>query len=64
MLEEKEGEIGVITDIDDQTDNWLFVVERKNGDEALVPVQDAFIVDINHEERTITMDLPIGLLDL
>ena len=64
MLEEKEGEIGVITDIDDQTDNWLFVVERKNGDEVLVPAQDAFIVDINHEERTITMDLPIGLLDL
>ena len=56
--------IGVITDIDDQTDNWLFVVERNNGDEALVPAQDAFIVDINHEERTITMDLPIGLLDL
>lgn len=64
MLEEKEGVIGVITDIDDQTDNWLFVVERKNGDEALVPAHDAFIVDINHEERTITMDLPIGLLDL
>lgn len=64
ILDEKDEEIGVITDIDDQTDNWLFVVERKNGDEALVPAQDAFIVDINHEKRSISMDLPIGLLDL
>ena len=56
--------MGEITDIDDKTDNWLFVVERDNGDEALVPAQESFIVDINHEKRTMTMDLPIGLLDL
>lgn len=64
MLDEQGDKIGKITDIDDKTDNWLFVVERDNGDEALVPAQESFIVDINHEKRTMTMDLPIGLLDL
>ena len=64
MLDDQGDKIGKITDIDDKTDNWLFVVERDNGDEALVPAQESFIVDINHEKRTMTMDLPIGLLDL
>ncbi|MBR2193008.1 MAG: 16S rRNA processing protein RimM [Bacteroidaceae bacterium] len=64
MLDEQGAKIGEITDIDDKTDNWLFVVERDNGDEALVPAQESFIVDINHEKRTMTMDLPVGLLDL
>lgn len=64
MLDEHGKKIGEITDIDDKTDNWLFVVERDHGDEALVPAQKSFIMEINHEKRTMTMDLPIGLLDL
>lgn len=64
ILDEQGGTIGEITDIDDKTDNWLFVVENDKGNEVFVPAQESFIMDINHEKRTMTMDLPIGLLDL
>lgn len=61
----KDGEalVGTITDIDDQTENWLFVVER-DGNELLIPAHEEFITDIDHQNRTITMDLPNGLIDL
>ena len=61
----KDGEtyIGKIIDIDDQTENWLFVIEH-GDDELLIPAHEEFITDIDHQNRTITMDLPNGLIDL
>lgn len=61
----KDGDkvLGPITDIDDQTENWLFVVEHKE-DELLIPAQEDFIVDIDHKKRIITMNLPTGLVEL
>ena len=56
--------IGTIVDIDDQTDNWLFIVERPDGSEVMIPAHEEFIADIRQEEKTMIMDLPIGLLDL
>lgn len=61
---ETKQEIGTITDIDDNTDNWLFIVERTNGQEAMIPAHEEFIADIKQEEKTMVMDLPLGLLDL
>lgn len=54
--------IGKIIDIDDQTLNVLFVVERPDGDTALIPVADEFITEISVNEKKITFDLPEGLL--
>ena len=56
--------IGEIVDIDDNTDNWLFIVERKNGEEVLIPAHEEFIAEIKQEEKIMVMDLPIGLLEL
>lgn len=56
--------IGTITDIDDNTDNWLFIVERENGEEVLVPAHEEFITEIKQEEKIMVMDLPLGLLEL
>ena len=70
--------IGTIVDIDDQTENWLFGVERAqtigpvplpnnstpDADEVLIPAHEEFITDINHKDRIIEMDLPLGLLEL
>ncbi len=64
MLDGDGKPIGRIDDVDDQTDNWLFVVTKPDGSETLVPAHEAFIADIDHEDRTMTMDLPEGLLDL
>lgn len=56
--------IGKIEDIDDATDNVLFIVERPQGGECRIPVVDDFIVEISREEKTIKFSLPVGLLDL
>ena len=65
MIDGDNGqEIGTIIDIDDQTDNWLFIVERPDGSEAMIPAHEEFISEIKQAEKTMLMDLPIGLLDL
>ena len=56
--------IGTITDIDDKTENWLFIVERPDGSEAMIPAHEEFIKEIKQDEKEMVMDLPIGLLDL
>ena len=57
-------EIGIITDIDDKTDNWLFIVEKVDGNEIMIPAHEEFIATIKQEEKTMVMDLPLGILDL
>lgn len=65
MLDGDNGnEIGTITAIDDQTDNWLFIVTRPDGTETMIPAHEEFITEIRQEEHTMVMDLPLGLLDL
>lgn len=56
--------IGEITDVDDSTENVLFELTTPAGDELLIPAQDEFIIEIDDKKRTITMDLPEGLLIL
>ena len=52
--------IGNIAAIDDSTINLLFELE----DDALIPANDELIEDIDAEHRTITMNIPKGLLDI
>ena len=41
MLDGDDGkDIGTIIDIDDQTDNWLFIVERPDGTEVMIPAHE------------------------
>lgn len=60
----EDKEIGTIIDIDDNTENWLFIVERPNGDEVMIPAHEEFIAEIKQEEKIMVMDLPLGLLEL
>ena len=57
------GHLGEIVEIDDSTINTLFVVE-KDGEEILIPAQEEFIADIDHDGQTILFDLPEGLVSL
>ena len=57
------GNLGEIVEIDDSTINTLFVVE-KDGEEILIPAQEEFIADIDHDGQTILFDLPEGLVSL
>lgn len=65
MLDGDNGEeIGTIAAIDDNTENWLFIVERPDGSETMIPAHEEFIAELHQEEKIMVMDLPLGLLDL
>lgn len=55
--------IGNIVDVNDQTENVLFCIETKNG-VVMIPAVEAFIIDIDHKNKRIYFDLPIGLLTI
>ena len=57
------GELGEIVDVDDSTMNTLFVVEGED-DETLIPAQEEFIVNIDHENKEIIFELPEGLVSM
>ena len=63
MEEIHYGHLGEVTDVDTSTVNTLFIVGH-NGEETLIPAQEEFITDIDHEHRVITVNLPEGLLNL
>lgn len=64
MFDTSGTDIGVIIGIDDNTDNWLFIVESPDGEEVLVPAHEEFVAEIRNEDKIIIVDLPDGLLDL
>lgn len=53
---------GTITDVDDTTENVLFIVTGSDGAEYMIPVADEFITDIDTGSRRIIFDLPEGLV--
>lgn len=53
--------IGKIIDVDDTTDNVLFVVERPDSTQVHVPAAEPLIVAVDVDTRTLTMNLPDGL---
>ena len=63
-LLDAEVKVGHIVDIDDTTDNVLFVVERGDGTVIQVPAADDLIVEIDEQKKVIEMNLPEGLLSL
>ena len=61
LVEANEGRVvGRIAAIDDTTANTLFELE----DGRLIPASDDLVDNIDLQQRTITMRLPEGLLDL
>lgn len=56
--------LGRISDIDDATDNVLFIVSRPDGGECRIPAVEYFITSISRADHTISFSLPEGLLDL
>lgn len=52
--------VGTIADVDDSTDNILFVL----SDDTLIPAPEELITGVSHKDKTITIEIPEGLLDL
>lgn len=57
------GYLGELVAVDESTINTLFVVERPNGEELLIPAQEEFIEELDHDKRIIKFNLPDGLLE-
>lgn len=63
-LQDADGNrVGEITDVDEQTENAIFIVDRDGG-EIMVPATDDLIVEFDLDKKVMVMDLPQGLLDL
>ena len=57
-------QLGTITGYDDSTINVLIHVDTHDGKRILIPAADEFITDIDRDSKTISFELPAGLLDL
>ena len=63
-LQDSDGSwVGEITDVDEQTENAIFIVDR-DGSDLMVPASDDLIVEFDEDKKLMIMDLPTGLLDL
>lgn len=64
-LEVREGDIvyGTITDCLQTGSNDVYVVEKKGSAPILVPALEDVILEVNIEEKYMTVKLPEGLLD-
>lgn len=63
LKEVESGIVGMISEIDRTTLNTLFVIQQEEG-ELLIPFSEAYIREINHDDKIILVELPGGLLDL
>lgn len=59
-----EKAVGTIRSVDDSTINILLSVVDNDGNEHLVPISEDLVKALNKKEKTITIDIPEGLLDL
>lgn len=63
VLDKRLGDIGKIVSVNDSGAQPLFEID-KEGTEILVPMIDEFIVEVNRSNKTITLNTPVGLVDL
>lgn len=56
--------VGTVTDVEDSTENALFIVTLPDGTVTYVPIADELIDDIDEEKKLLVMTLPEGLLEL
>jgi 16S rRNA processing protein RimM len=61
LIDDNSGNpVGTIAYVDEQTINIMFELE----DGRLIPASEELIVDVDQQARTITLDIPEGILDL
>lgn len=60
---ENEKEIGIITDVLQNTAQDIYQVKTKAGKEVLIPAVGEFIKEINIDEKTVIVSLIPGFMD-
>ena len=61
--DEKHGDIGIITGVNDTTAQPLFEVEFGTA-QMLIPMLDQFIVKVDRENKIMFLKTPEGLVDM
>lgn len=64
VFDRGEKKIGVIKEIIVNPGQVLLSVESPQGNEILIPMHEDLIVGINDAGKTITMDIPEGLIEI
>ncbi|MGZ2369059.1 ribosome maturation factor RimM [Ancylomarina sp. YFZ004] len=62
-IDEERGVIGHIEDIQDYSGNIVMVLEL-NGQEVMIPFSEDNFIEIDEDDKSITMVTPEGLIDL
>jgi len=63
IIDKNFGEVGTIKAINDSTAQSLFEIDR-NGIEILIPMNDEFIIEVDRDNKSITVETPPGLIEL
>lgn len=63
IIDKNFGEVGTIEAINDSTAQSLFEIDR-NGIEILIPMNDEFIIEVDRDNKSITVETPPGLIEL
>lgn len=64
VIDRNSGLRGRITDIDDSTENVLFIVDADNSRKVYIPVAEDFIEEIDVDSKMLTLSLPDGLTEI
>ncbi|GHT30126.1 ribosome maturation factor RimM [Bacteroidia bacterium] len=63
LIDEKHGELGEITDVDESTINILLQIDHQ-GEELLIPAVEEWVVSVDHRKKHLKVSIPEGLLEL
>ena len=63
VVSDKGDYLGVLSDVNTNVPQKLYVVKRENKSDILIPGVDEFILDINMEDRKITVKVIEGLYE-
>jgi 16S rRNA processing protein RimM len=63
VIDETHGELGEIIEVNEYPQQFVATISHKEK-EILFPLNDDMIIEIDEDERTLTVDLPEGLLDI
>jgi 16S rRNA processing protein RimM len=64
IIDSKLGNVGIISDVDEKTDNVIIKVMHPSGKEIILPFNNDFIIEIDDDLKTIYFDAPEGLIEM
>lgn len=64
LIDQNEQKLGTIIGLKEAGLNRLLELDRLDEQPALIPFDESLLIDLNHDEKWIQMEIAEGLLDL